>query len=260
MIGATTIIGFGEAGSAFAGAISAPLDAYDCKIDDPATRGAMRAAFADAGATGHDSAAQALAGAQTVLSLVTASSALQAASDYARFVAPGALWIDMNSVAPDTKRRAAAVIEAAGGRYVDAAIMAPVQPAALSVPVLLSGPYAADAAQTLSSLGFSNIRLAGEDIGRASTIKMLRSVMVKGIEALTAEMVLAARRAGVADEVLASLGEDWSQRAEYNLERMTRHGQRRADEMEEVAKTLEALGVEPLMTHGTIVRQRGLAQ
>lgn len=260
MIAATTFIGFGEAGSAFAGAIPTPLNAYDCKTDDPATRGAMRAAFADTGAAGHGSAAQALAGAHVVLSLVTASSAWQAASDYARFLAPGALWIDMNSVAPDTKRRAADVIEAAGGRYVDAAIMAPVQPAALAVPVLLSGTHADDAAAALSALGFSNIRIVGSDVGRASTIKMLRSVMVKGIEALTAEMVLAARSADVADEVLASLGEDWPQRAAYNLERMARHGQRRADEMEEVAKTLEALGVEPLMTHGTIVRQRGLAQ
>ena len=206
------------------------------------------------------SAADALAGAQVVLSLVTASSALQAATDDAPFIAPGALWIDMNSVAPDTKRSAASVIEAAGGRYVDAAVMAPVQPAALAVPLLLSGAHAAEAAQVLAQLGFSNIRLAGEDIGRASTIKMLRSVMVKGIEALTAEMVLAARRAGVADEVLGSLGEDWSQRAEYNLERMIRHGQRRADEMEEVAKTLETLGVEPLMTNGTITRQREMAQ
>lgn len=260
MIGATTFIGFGEAGSAFAGAISAPLNAYDRKTDDPATRGPMHAAYANTGADGHGSASQALAGAQVVLSLVTASSALPAASDYARFLAPGALWIDMNSVAPDTKRRASAMIEPAGGRYVDAAIMAPVQPAVLSVPVLLSGAHADDAAAALSDLGFSNIRIVGSEVGRASTIKMLRSVMVKGIEALTAEMMLAARNADVADEVLASLGEDWPQRAEYNLERMARHGQRRADEMEEVAKTLEALGVEPLMTCGTIVRQRELAQ
>lgn len=260
MIAATTFIGFGEAGSAFAGAISAPLNAYDCKTDDPATRGAMRAVFADTGAAGHDSAAEALAGARAVLSLVTASSALQAASDYARFLAPGALWIDMNSVAPDTKRRAAEVIEAAGGRYVDAAIMAPVQPAVLAVPVLLSGTHAEEAAQALAGLGFTNVRLAGEDIGRASTIKMLRSVMVKGIEALTAEMMLAARKANITDEVLASLGEDWASRAEYNLERMARHGQRRADEMEEVAKTLAALDVEPLMTRGTITRQREMSR
>lgn len=260
MMRTLAMIGFGEAGTTFASAMSCARRAFDRKIDDPATRDAMLGNIAKAGVEACHGAAEALAGAQVMLSLVTASSALQAATDDAPFIAPGALWIDMNSVAPETKRRAATVIEAAGGRYVDAAIMAPVQPAALSVPVLLSGPDAADAAQALSDLGFSNIRIVGSEVGRASTIKMLRSVMVKGIEALTAEMVLAARHAGVADEVLASLGEDWARKAEYNLERMTRHGQRRADEMEEVAKTLEALGVEPLMTCGTIVRQRELAQ
>lgn len=264
------MIGFGEAGTSFAGALSVGAmsvgamscagRAFDRKIGDPATRDAMLKTIAAAGVEACHSAKDALAGAQVVLSLVTASSALQAASDDAPFIAPGALWIDLNSVAPETKRRAATAIEAAGGRYVDAAIMAPVQPAALTVPLLLSGSHANEAAQALAELGFSNIGLAGEGIGQASTIKMLRSVMVKGIEALTAEMMLAARQAGVADQVLASLGADWAHKAEYNLERMIMHGQRRGDEMEEVAKTLEALGVEPLMTRATVIRQRELAQ
>jgi hypothetical protein len=84
--------------------------------------------------------------------------------------------------------------------------------------------------------------------------------MVKGQEALTAEMMLAAEQAGVVDEVLSSLGDDWHTKAAYNLERMQTHGERRADEMEEVAKTLNALGVQPLMTNGTIQRQREMAQ
>lgn len=254
------MIGFGEAGATFAGAMPCAGRAFDRKLDEPVTRDAMLRTMAEAGAEPYQSAATALADAQVVLSLVTASSALQAASDDAPFLAPGALWIDLNSVAPETKRSAAIVIEAAGGRYVDAAIMAPVQPAALAVPVLLSGTFAADAEMALADLGFSNIRIVGSEVGRASTIKMLRSVMVKGIEALTAEMVLAARQAGVVDEILASLGEGWACKAEYNLERMTTHGKRRADEMEEVAKTLQALGVEPLMTSGTIIRQREMAQ
>jgi hypothetical protein len=87
---------------------------------------------------------------------------------------------------------------------------------------------------------------------------MVRSVMVKGVEALTAEMMLAAREAGVADAVLASLGGDWPQKADYNLDRMLLHGARRAAEMEEVAATLTELGIAPLMTRGTIVRQRAL--
>ena len=98
----------------------------------------------------------------------------------------------------------------------------------------------------------------GDDIGRASTIKMLRSVIFKGMEALTAECVLACHRADVLDEVLASLGAEWPALADYRLDRMMVHGVRRAAEMEESAKTLTALGVEPLMTRGTIARQRAL--
>jgi 3-hydroxyisobutyrate dehydrogenase-like beta-hydroxyacid dehydrogenase len=162
----------------------------------------------------------------------------------------------MNSVAPNTKREAAAVIEAAGGRYLDVAIMSPVHPARLAVPLLVSGAHSKEGAAALQALGFTNVRVVGAEVGRASSIKMIRSVMVKGQEALTAEMILAARQADVVTEVLSSLGADWTERARYNLERMTTHGVRRAAEMEEVAKTLESLGVEPLMTRGTIIRQR----
>ncbi len=77
---------------------------------------------------------------------------------------------------------------------------------------------------------------------------MVRSVMVKGIEALTAEMILAADAAGVTEGVLASLGGDWAAKADYNLDRMLAHGTRRAAEMEEVAQTLQELGIDPLMT------------
>jgi hypothetical protein len=90
---------------------------------------------------------------------------------------------------------------------------------------------------------------------------MIRSVMVKGIEALSDEMMAAAHAAGVVDEVLASLdasekAQPWQSRAAYNLERMHTHGARRAAEMEESAKTLLALGVAPVMTRGTVYRQR----
>ncbi len=258
------IIGFGEAGASFAGAMSCAASgaprAYDLKTEDADVRESMLETMAKQGAEACHSAAEALADAEIVFSLVTASSALQAAIDDAPFLAPGALWIDMNSVAPDTKCRAATVIEAAGGRYVDAAVMAPVLPAALAVPLLLSGAHTVEAAHSLANLGFSNVTLAGEAIGRASTIKMLRSVMIKGIEALTAEMMLAARKAGVVDQVLVSLADDWPHRAEYNLERMAMHGLRRAVEMEEAAKTLEALGIEPLLTRGTIIRQQEMAR
>ena len=118
-----------------------------------------------------------------------------------------------------------------------------------------------DAAAALTRLGFSNLRVVGPRVGQASTIKMIRSVIVKGIEALTAEATLAADAEGVLDELLASLDAtekalSWSDRADYDLGRMIVHGLRRAGEMVEVVKTLEDLGVEPLMTRATVERQR----
>jgi 3-hydroxyisobutyrate dehydrogenase-like beta-hydroxyacid dehydrogenase len=255
-----TLIGFGEAGSTFACAAGweDAARAFDIKTLGPQAA-AMRAAYADAGVAGCETLAKALADSSTILSLVTADQALIAAQNAAQHIAAEALFFDMNSVAPGTKRDAATAVEAAGGRYVDVAVMAPVDPARLAAPLLVSGPHADAGAAALTGLGFTNVRVVPGDVGRASSIKMIRSVMVKGIEALTAEMMLAADRADVADEVLGSLGGEWAAKADYNLERMTSHGMRRAAEMEEVAKTLESLGIEPLMTRGTIIRQREMA-
>ena len=254
-----TLIGFGEAGEAFARAAGwqGETRAWDLL---PKRREAMAAAAVESGAD----AAATLADRAFVISLVTADQALAAARDYAPLLTDGALWCDMNSVAPETKREAAAVIEAAGGRYVDVAVMAPVEKG-LAVPLLLSGPHAIAAQPLLASLGFSNIRVVGEEVGRASAIKMIRSVMVKGLEALSSECAAAAEAAGVFDEVMASLDASekaapWADKVAYNRERMARHGRRRAAEMEESARTLQGLGVEPVMTRGTVRLQREAAE
>ncbi len=250
------MIGFGEAGATFAraGGWASRASAYDMA-------GERADAMREAGVRVAASLAEALAGASLVISLVTADQALIAAEQGAGHISPGAIWCDMNSAAPDTKRAAAKVIEAAGGRYADVAVLAPVDPAGLAVPLLIAGECAHDAQAGLVALGFGNVRLAGDEVGKASAIKLIRSIMVKGIEALTAEMMAAAETEGVAGEVLASLDASekalpWARRAAYNLERMAAHGLRRASEMEEATKMLAALGVDPVMTRGTVVRQR----
>ncbi|HVL35782.1 MAG TPA: DUF1932 domain-containing protein, partial [Burkholderiales bacterium] len=101
----------------------------------------------------------------------------------------------------------------------------------------------------------------GEDAGAATAIKMVRSVMIKGLEALTQECFLAARRARVEERLIATLTHtfptlDWAAMADYNMERMAVHGIRRAAEMREVCETLEELGVEPLLTRGTVAREQ----
>jgi 3-hydroxyisobutyrate dehydrogenase-like beta-hydroxyacid dehydrogenase len=250
------LIGFGEAAAVFAAAAGWEESASGWDIS-PVCEQAMIEHGVRPGA----SAADALSGAPLVLSLVTADQALGAAQDYAPHLAVGALWCDMNSVAPETKRQAARAIEAAGGRYVDVAVLAPVEPGRLAVPLLLAGPAAAAAEAALRGVGFTNLRIVGAEIGKASAVKMIRSVMVKGIEALSDEMMQAARAAGVEQEVLASLDASekavpWADKAAYHLERMAAHGIRRAAEMEESAKTLVSLGVDPVMTRATVLRQR----
>lgn len=250
------LIGFGEAGSSFAAPGGWNAAGWDIRPE-------RCAAMAALGITAGKNAAEALANADIVLSLVTADSAVNVAREYAQFLETGALWCDMNSVSPGAKKQAAQIVNAAGGRYVDVAVMAPVGKQR-DVPLLIGGPDADEARAKLEALGFDNSNIAGAEIGRASSIKMIRSVMVKGMEALTYECAAAAEKAGILTEVMSSLDAsekdwDWMTRTLYNRERMETHGIRRAAEMEEVAKTLQELGVEPVMSTGTVKLQRQAA-
>jgi 3-hydroxyisobutyrate dehydrogenase-like beta-hydroxyacid dehydrogenase len=252
------LIGFGEAATAFltgwALGGSGRVTAYDIKITTPDAT-ALQSRASAAGIQVTQTPAEALSPAHLVFSLVTADQALAAAQSAAPHLTPGTLWFDCNSCAPGTKRAAADLITAHGGRYVDVAVMAPVHPRLHRTPLLISGAHTQAAAAALQSLDMS-ATIAGDRIGEASAIKMMRSVMIKGIEALTAECILAARAAGVETAVLASLqasdpNTDWTARAAYNLERMMVHGPRRAAEMREVAATLRELGLPDRMATAT---------
>lgn len=239
--------------------------AYDRKIDAAATRQAKLADHSRVGVRAADRNADAIANAKLIAALVTADQALAAAQETAKGIAPGALYCDMNSVAPQTKRAAAEVIERARGRYVDVAVMSPVLPGGRTVPLLLAGPHAEAGRDALAAAGFGNLRVLDGPVGVASSVKMIRSVMVKGLEALTAECVLAADAAGVLADVVASLnasspGTDWATKADYNLDRIMVHGIRRADEMAEVVRTLDALGTGSAMSRATADRQRAIGQ
>ena len=249
-------VGFGEAAQAFVTGWALPdagrISAFDVKTDEAGQREQMLDNYSRLGVCGRSDIGAALAGAGVVFCTVTADRALEADKAGAPSLDNGALWLDCNSCAPDTKRSAAEVIEAAGGRYVDVAVMAPVHPRLHRVPLLLSGRDAPSAQEILAALGMKP-QIAGNRVGEASAIKMIRSVMIKGFEALTAECFLAARRAGVERQVLESLqasdpGFGFPDRAAYNLERMMVHGPRRAAEMREVAATVAALGLPNAMS------------
>jgi 3-hydroxyisobutyrate dehydrogenase-like beta-hydroxyacid dehydrogenase len=263
---ALCFIGFGEAGQAVASGLREAgvkrIAAWDILFPEAKGERLLRAGEA-IGVNCASSAAEAVRGADIIISAVTAASSVEAAQSVKAHVAGAPLFLDVNSVSPGRKQETAKLIGDAA-RYVDVAILAPIHPARHQTPMLLGGPHASMAAPVLAALGM-RVTVAGAEIGAAAAIKMVRSVMIKGIEALTLECFLAAARAGVVDEVAASLknnypGLDWSKVVPYNLERMASHGERRAAEMEEVADTLRELGVEPLMTAATVKRQREMGE
>jgi 3-hydroxyisobutyrate dehydrogenase-like beta-hydroxyacid dehydrogenase len=261
-----SFIGFGEAGQAIAAGLReagvGPMSAWDILF--PQHEGEkLRHAAEAAGVRRASSAADAVRDADMIVSAVTAASSVEAAQSVKAHLAGKPFFLDINSVSPGRKQETARLLGAAA-RYVDVAVLAPIYPARHQTPMLLAGSDADDVVPALAKLGM-RVTVAGREIGAAAAIKMVRSVMIKGIEALTLECFLAASRAGVIDEVAASMknnypGLDWAKIVPYNLERMASHGERRAAEMEEVADTLRELGVEPLMTAATVKRQREMGQ
>jgi 3-hydroxyisobutyrate dehydrogenase-like beta-hydroxyacid dehydrogenase len=240
----------------------ADISAWDILFPD-AEGAELIAAANDTGVRVASSAADAVSTADTVIAAVTAASSCEAAQSVLGHLQGHPFYLDVNSVSPGRKRATAKLL---GGdaRYVDVAIVSAIHPARHRSPMMLAGPHAAQVEPVLASLGMKT-QIVGGEVGAAAAIKMIRSVMIKGIEALTLECFLAAARAGVADQVAASLhnnypGVDWHKMSEYNIERMASHGIRRAAEMREVADTLRELGVQPLMTAGTIERQQQLGE
>jgi 3-hydroxyisobutyrate dehydrogenase-like beta-hydroxyacid dehydrogenase len=259
-------IGFGEAGQAFASGLReagvTSMAAWDILFPDPAGDRLRRAAESIGVRVG-SSNADAVRGADIVISAVTAASSLEAAEQSRPNLKPEQYFLDVNSVSPGRKQKTDRLL-AGAARYVDVAVMAPVHPTRHQTPVLLAGPFAPTIEPVLRGLDMKT-SIAGPGIGNAAAMKMVRSVMVKGLEALTLECFLAASRAGVLDQITDSLaksypGLDWPAMVAYNLERMANHGIRRAAEMEEVADTLRELGVEPHMVGATVTRQRQLGQ
>ena len=259
-------IGFGEAGHAIASGLRdagiSGMSAWDILLPKPQGQKLKQAAEAT-GVRCAQSAADAVRGADMIISAVTAASSTEAAQSVAPYLASAPYFLDINSVSPGRKQNSAKTLGNAA-RYVDVAIIAPIHPARHQTPMLIAGPHADAVAPVLTGLGM-RITISGAEVGAAAAIKMVRSVMIKGIEALTLECFLAAARAGIVDEVAASMknnysGLDWTKIVPYNLERMANHGERRAAEMEETAETLRELGVEPLMTSATVKRQREMGQ
>ena len=259
------LIGYGEVGRILAEDLRAAgeaVSAFDIKLHSLAGE-PMREHALLHGVVLADSHADAVRGAGLVISAVTASQAVAVASACAPALAKGAYFLDFNSASPGAKVHAAGIVDAAGGHYVEGAVMTSVPPYRIKVPLLLGGPHAVALLPLLTERGFA-ARVASDRLGVASATKMCRSVMIKGLEAMVIESFATARHYGVEDAVIASLQEtfpgiDWEKQASYFFQRVIEHGRRRSEEVHEVAETVREAGLTPWSAAGTAERQAWVA-
>jgi 3-hydroxyisobutyrate dehydrogenase-like beta-hydroxyacid dehydrogenase len=245
-------IGFGEAGRAFQQSLAAEdtglrFAAYDILLDSEGIDGPCGQTMLNHGVQIATSPKEVVSGADWIFSAVTADQSLEAATAASPHLKPGQILIDINSVSPQRKRDSAVLVQRSGAIYLDMAVMAPVHPKGHHTPVLLAGTLDDALVRDLQQLSFA-FEIVGQDAGAATAIKMVRSLFVKGLEAITVETLLAAEASGCLDYVLKSLGGSYPglafpDFAEYQFERTTRHGKRRAAEMRESAATLNDLGL-----------------
>lgn len=246
-------IGFGEVGRRFSddlrGHQAISITAYDILRDKPSSRAAYERAATERGVAPCESAKAACAGAHFIISAVTAANTEHVAAQAAGFLMSEQIFFDINSAAPGTKKRAWAHLAKAGAEYVEGAVMAPVKKPGIAVPILAGGSRAEETAARLNGYGFS-INPVSAEIGYASATKLCRSIIIKGLEALIVDCAKASDRAGVRDNVFASLREtfpsiDWHALADDMKERVATHGIRRSEEMREAGEMLAEFGFDP---------------
>jgi 3-hydroxyisobutyrate dehydrogenase-like beta-hydroxyacid dehydrogenase len=256
------IIGVGEAGAAIATGLrttGVQVFGVDVRADDPVVRARADAA----GIQLVDGLESLAAQVEVIVCLTSAKFAVAIATEIAPFLTAAHLYSDWNSASPELKKRVGEVVAGSGASFADGAVMAAVLPHKHRVPVLLSGPGAEAFASALTGTGM-RLEVIGVEPGQASAVKMFRSLLVKGLEALLLECAVGANAYGVTDRVLSSMNgslpmDDWPELASYLLSRTLAHGERRAQELREVASTLEDVSVEPLLADAGARRLQWLA-
>jgi 3-hydroxyisobutyrate dehydrogenase-like beta-hydroxyacid dehydrogenase len=262
------LIGYGEVGKIFCAGLKAKsgvirVSAWDLKFKDEASGGVELTHAGQAGVQACASMQALCATSSFIISAVTASNTLAVAQEAAQFIRPGTVFLDLNSASPGVKQQCAALIDTAGGQYVEAGVMTSVPPYGTKVPMLLGGRSAKNLASLLSNWEL-DVKAVSDKLGVASAIKMCRSVMIKGLEALVIESYSTARAYGVEEHMIPTLQEtfpsiDWTKQGAYFFSRVVQHGKRRAEEMRESARTVQEAGFEPMMTRAIADKQQWVA-
>jgi 3-hydroxyisobutyrate dehydrogenase-like beta-hydroxyacid dehydrogenase len=196
--------------------------------------------------------------AELIFSVTPGSASLESADAFAPVLRADHTFLDFASATPKVKYGVAERLANTGASLGDGSIMGTPKNG-YSMHMLSSGPAGQRVVDLLVPWGMS-IEYVGEKLGTASGIKILRSVLIKGIEALTDEMLLAARYYGLDEAVLASASKTLTRPFMDTVESLTPsgviHAKRRTEEIDMATQAVEDAGIEPLMARATAARLR----
>lgn len=253
------IIGYGEVGQAFARGLSAAkhisIDIFDIRFNVVDTSNDLRSLAKSPGLNIEKDIKTLVANNDLILSAVTCQNAVKVAEESSPHIKEGKIFVDMNTVTPNLKIEINELIQKRGGIFIEVAILGTVASYGYKSPILACGKKASDFADFFNRLGFK-VSFLSEEIGKASYMKMLRSVFAKGVESLLIEMLVAAERCDMLETVMNEIVEHMDKSsflkiAETWITTNVIHARRRAEEMDHVIETLTNLKVKPIMASAT---------
>jgi 3-hydroxyisobutyrate dehydrogenase len=197
--------------------------------------------------------------ADRVWSCVTGDVALAVAQSAYEFMGQGTGFVDLSTASSEDKRSAAAAASEAGVGYADVAIMGAVALTGIATPLLITGGIAERTAGEFTAIGASARAVSGE-AGDAAALKLLRTVLTKGVEALAVEAFVAAEKRGVRDELYRVLSDIDAQGFTSFLNTVVRthlvHAERRMHEVERAITQLNDDGMRSEVLEGALIRFR----
>jgi 3-hydroxyisobutyrate dehydrogenase-like beta-hydroxyacid dehydrogenase len=262
------IVGYGEAGQAIAQGLcsnrGSSISVFDIKFNDEELRESLRLRAQEQGVIVEDDMGSLIANNGMILSLVTGEVATQVVRDSLSFIKEGKVYVDMNTVSPRKKILMGELIEQKGGSFIEVAILGAIASYGFKSPMLVCGKRANQLVNVFAKMGF-NVKFVSTEIGKASYLKMLRSVFAKGVEALLLEMLVAAKRCDLVEPLMGAIVEhmdhsSFNDIANTWLTTNAIHAERRTEEMEHVIETLNELNMKPIMAEATRDRLRTSVQ
>jgi len=254
------LVGYGEIGSTLGrglrGAGLQQVAAYDIAAFEGPYAALIQSRAKDAGVRLVRSAAELAACSDLILGVTPGSSSLASADALAGSLEARHVFVDVASATPKVKQGVAARLSATGARLADASIMGSPRDGH-GLEILTSGPAGDFFREAMTPWGM-NVSVVGPEIGTASGIKIIRSVLMKGMEAVVLECLLGARAYGIQDTIVASaarsLGKPFPDTVNSLLTTDVIHAARRSEEAAMSAEALADAGIEPVMTRATAAR------